>query len=107
MLITATIVTLNEERNIAQAIESLDCADEIVVGDSGSPDRTREIAARLGARVVEEPWRGYAAQENYAADCAAHDWILSLDADESLGPELAAEILALKRDGPRFDGYAM
>jgi glycosyltransferase involved in cell wall biosynthesis len=106
MRITATIVTLNEERNIARAIESLRCADEVVVVDSGSTDRTREIATRMGARVIEEPWRGYAAQKNFAACRAANDWILSLDADESLSEELAAEILGLKRDGARFDGYS-
>lgn len=107
MLISATIVTLNEENNIARAIESLSCADEVIVVDSGSCDRTREMASHLGARVIEEPWPGYAAQKNRAASCAANDWILSIDADESLSPELAAEILALKRDGPRFNGYAM
>jgi len=81
MLISATIVTLNEERNIARAIESLRCADEVVVVDCGSTDQTCEIAVRLGARVFEEPWRGYAAQKNYAAARASNDWILSLDAD--------------------------
>jgi glycosyltransferase involved in cell wall biosynthesis len=96
MRISATIVTLNEERNIARAIESLGCADEVLIVDSGSTDRTREIALRLGARVIEEPWRGYAGQKNYAAACAAYDWILSIDADESLTPDLTAEIVALK-----------
>ncbi|HVY94052.1 MAG TPA: glycosyltransferase family 2 protein, partial [Bryobacteraceae bacterium] len=97
MKISATIVALNEERNIARAIGSLKpCVDEIVVVDSGSSDRTREIAAELGARVVREDWRGYAEQKNFAAECAAHDWILSLDADEELTPELAAEINALR-----------
>ena len=106
MLISATVVTLNEERNIARAIASLKCVDEIVVVDSGSTDRTREIAAALGARVIREPWRGYAAQKNFAACSASHDWILSLDADESLTPELAAEIAALKTSGARADGYS-
>jgi glycosyltransferase involved in cell wall biosynthesis len=106
MEISATIVTLNEERNIARAIESLTCADEVLVVDSGSTDETREIAKRMGARVVEEPWRGYAGQKNYAAGCAAYDWILSIDADESLTADLAAEILALKNNGIRFDGYS-
>jgi len=105
MQITGTIVTLNEERNIAKAVESLRCADEVVIVDSGSKDQTREIALRLGARVIEEPWRGYAAQKNHAAACASHDWILSIDADEALTPELEAEILALKKDGAGFDGY--
>ena len=106
MQISATIVTLNEERNIARAIESLNCVDEILVVDSGSTDRTREVATRLGVRVIEEPWRGYAAQKNFAACSAAHDWILSLDADEALSPELGAEILLLRQDGPSFDGYS-
>ncbi|HWF09891.1 MAG TPA: glycosyltransferase family 2 protein [Bryobacteraceae bacterium] len=106
MKISATIVTLNEERNIARAIASLDCADEIVVVDSGSMDATRQIAAKMGARVIEEPWRGYAAQKNFAAAAAANDWILSLDADEAVTPELGAEITALKENGPRFDGYS-
>jgi glycosyltransferase involved in cell wall biosynthesis len=104
--ISATIVTLNEERNLARAIESLRCADEIVVVDSGSADRTCDIAAALGARVIREAWRGYAAQKNFAARCAAHDWILSLDADESVTEQLEAEILELKRDGPKFHAYS-
>ncbi len=107
MKISATIVTLNEERHIARVIESLRCVEEILVVDSGSTDRTREIARRLGARVIEEPWRGFAAQKNFASACAANDWILSLDADEALTEELEAEILALKLDGPRYDGYSM
>ena len=106
MRITATIVALNEERNIARAIESLRCADEVVVVDSGSTDRTREIAIRLGARVIEEPWRGYARQKNFAAAAAGNEWILSIDADESITPELEEEILALKSNGARFDGYS-
>jgi glycosyltransferase involved in cell wall biosynthesis len=106
MLISATIVTLNEDRNIARAIESLRCVDEIVVVDSGSTDLTREIAMRFGARVIEEPWRGYAAQKNLAAKCATHDWILSIDADESVTEELEAEILTLKKDGAQCDAYS-
>jgi glycosyltransferase involved in cell wall biosynthesis len=106
MLISATIVTLNEERNIARAIESLRCADEVVVVDSGSTDQTCEIAVRLGARVFEEPWRGYAGQKNFAAGVAQNEWILSIDADESLTVELEAEILKLKRNGVRFDAYS-
>ena len=107
MRISATIVTLNEQRSVARAIESLRCADEIVVVDSGSTDRTREIAAGLGARVVEEPWRGYAAQKNFAAGCASFDWILSIDADESLSEELEGEISELKTRTPDCAGYSM
>lgn len=107
MRISATIVTLNEERNIARAIESLRAADEIVVVDSGSTDRTREIAAGLGARVIEERWRGYAAQKNFAAGRASFDWILSIDADESVSEELEGEILELKTRTPDCAGYSM
>jgi glycosyltransferase involved in cell wall biosynthesis len=104
--ISATIVTLNEERNISRAIESLRCVDEILVVDSGSTDRTREIATSLGARVVEEPWRGFAGQKNFAARSAAHEWILSLDADEAVSEELEGEILELKRSGAKYQAYS-
>jgi glycosyltransferase involved in cell wall biosynthesis len=107
MKITATIITLNEERNIVRAIESLRCADEIVIVDSGSTDRTAELAQNLGARVVEANWRGYSAQKNWAAEQASHDWILSLDADEALSEALEAEIWNLKKSGPQFDAYTM
>ncbi|HWB87317.1 MAG TPA: glycosyltransferase family 2 protein [Bryobacteraceae bacterium] len=107
MKISATIITLNEERNIARAIESLRCCDEIVVLDSGSVDRTVELATNLGARVVEVGWRGYAGQKNAAAEQAAHDWILSLDADEALSEGLEGEIWNLKKNGPRYDAYTM
>jgi glycosyltransferase involved in cell wall biosynthesis len=107
MKITATIITLNEERNIARAIESLRCCDEILVLDSGSVDRTVELAANLGAKVVEESWRGYANQKNLVADHAGHDWILSLDADEALSEALEGEIWNLKKRGPSYDAYTM
>lgn len=107
MKISATIITLNEELNVARAIESLRCADEIVVVDSGSTDRTVEVAEKLGARVVESAWPGYANQKNHAAAQASYDWILSLDADESLSEALEAEIWRLKKIGPRYDAYTM
>jgi glycosyltransferase involved in cell wall biosynthesis len=107
MKITATIITLNEERNIARAIESLRCCDEIVVLDSGSADRTVELAEKLGARTIESPWRGYAGQKNWAAERASHDWILSLDADEALSEALEGEIWSLKKSGPKYDAYTM
>ena len=107
MKISATIITYNEERNIARAIESLRSADEIVVADSGSSDRTVQIAQQLGARVVEQQWLGYAGQKNYAADQASHDWILAVDADEALSEMLEAEIWQLKKNGAQFDAYSM
>jgi glycosyltransferase involved in cell wall biosynthesis len=107
MKIAATIITLNEERNIARAIESLRCCDQIVVLDSGSVDRTVELAANLGAMVVEDSWRGYANQKNFAAEHAQYDWILSLDADEALSEALEGEIWNLKKRGPTCDAYTM
>lgn len=107
MKISATIITYNEERNLPRAIESLRCADEILVVDSGSSDRTVELAEKLGARVLESPWPGYAKQKNLAAERAQHDWILSVDADESLSEALEAEIWRLKKTGPQFDAYTM
>jgi glycosyltransferase involved in cell wall biosynthesis len=107
MKITATIITLNEERNVARSIESLRCADEILIVDSGSTDRTVELAEKLGVRVLEAGWLGYAAQKNWAADHATNEWILSLDADEALSEALEAEIWNLKKTGPEFDAYTM
>lgn len=107
MKISATILTFNEERNLPRAIESLRCVDEILVIDSGSNDRTLDIAKKLGARVVESAWAGYANQKNLAAEQASHDWILSLDADESLSEALEAEIWQLKKNGAQFDAYTM
>jgi glycosyltransferase involved in cell wall biosynthesis len=96
-LITATIITRNEEQRIAAAIASLSCCDEVLVVDSGSTDKTREIAERCGARVLTRDWDGYSNQKNFAASEARHDWILSVDADERLSIELANEIVRWKR----------
>lgn len=96
MKITATVITLNEEHNIADALESLSWADEIIVVDSESKDRTVEIARRFTDRVYVKSWPGYSAQKNFAAGQASNDWILSLDADERVSKELAGEIERLK-----------
>jgi len=107
MKITATIITQDEERNIVRVIESLRCCDEILILDSGSTDRTVELAQNLGARVIEAGWRGYAGQKNWAAEQATHEWILSLDADEALSEALEAEIWNLKKNGPEYDAYTL
>ena len=107
MKISAAIIALNEERNVSRVIESLRCCDEILVVDSCSTDRTMEIAAKLGARVVESPWRGYAGQKNFAAEQCENDWILSLDADESVSEALEAEIWQIKKNGAEYDAYTM
>ncbi len=105
--LSGAIVALNEERKIARAIESMRCCDEIVVIDSGSTDRTVEIATELGARCIAQPWLGYARQKNLAAAHASFDWLLFLDADEVLTESLDAEIWSLKNNGPAHGGYSM
>jgi glycosyltransferase involved in cell wall biosynthesis len=108
MKITATVITLNEEHNIAAALESLTWADEIIVVDSQSDDRTVEIARTFTDRVFSRPWPGYSAQKNFAAEQATNDWIFSLDADERVSKELADEIGQLKRGAePESAAYRM
>jgi glycosyltransferase involved in cell wall biosynthesis len=104
--ISATIITFNEQDNLPRALQSLGCCDEIVVVDSGSTDRTVELARGFGARVVERDWPGYARQKNFAAEQASHDWILALDADECLSEELQRELAEIQRRGPGFDAYS-
>jgi glycosyltransferase involved in cell wall biosynthesis len=103
--LTVTVITYNEASNITAALESVAWADEIVVVDSGSTDDTVSIARRLGARVEVRDWPGYAAQKNYAAELASHDWILSLDADERVSAPLAAEIRRVLDEAPVSPGY--
>ena len=107
MQITATIITLNEADNIREACESVAWADEILVVDSQSTDDTRDLAAHAGARVIINPWPGFARQKQFAVDQATHDWIFSLDADERLSPELRAAIDQLRNqnDDGLADGY--
>jgi len=97
VILSVVIITHNEEANIGRTLTSVqplvaDGKGEIVVVDSGSTDRTVEIAKSFGAKVFIEEWKGYAAQKNSAIDKAAGDWILSLDADEEVSADLAAHI---------------
>ncbi len=104
--LTACLITLNEEHNLPRALHSLNgVADEIVVVDSGSSDRTREIAIESGARVITRSWSNYADQKNFAAAAATHDWILSLDADEELSPQLRQSLFEWKRRSPESPVY--
>jgi len=107
--ISATIITFNEEHNIAEAIKSVAWADEVVVVDSLSTDATCRIAEELGARVIRREWPGFAEQKHFAAASATNDWIFSLDADERATSELAAEIVARRDSGQiaDFDGYTV
>ncbi len=94
--ISACIVAMNEADRIGDCLASLDVCDEILVVDSHSSDATRDIAAAAGARVIERDWAGHRAQKQFAVDAAAYDWILAVDADERLSPELRSEIVALR-----------
>ncbi|HYY99678.1 MAG TPA: glycosyltransferase family 2 protein [Pyrinomonadaceae bacterium] len=108
MKISATIITFNEAENIRAACESVAWADEVLVVDSRSTDATREIARGCGARVIERDWPGFAAQKQFAADSASHEWVFSLDADERVSEELRASILRLRDSGGESglaDGY--
>jgi glycosyltransferase involved in cell wall biosynthesis len=90
--ISLVVITYNEAGAIARCLDSVDFAAEKIVVDCGSTDDTRAIAAVHGARVVEKAWLGFGAQRNFADSVASHDWVLSLDADEALTPELAQEL---------------
>jgi glycosyltransferase involved in cell wall biosynthesis len=104
--LSVVIITFNEARRIADCIASVrQLADDIVVVDSHSRDGTAEIAAAAGARVVAHDWPGYARQKNHGNALARHDWILSLDADERVSPELAASLRAEFERGPARDAY--
>jgi len=92
--LSAVLITRNAAAVLAPCLESLAFADEIVVVDSGSSDGTAEIARRYGARLVQKEWLGFGRQKQYAVDQARHDWVLCLDADETVSPQLAASIQA-------------
>ncbi len=105
--LSVIVITYNEEKNLARCLASVEgVADEIVVVDSNSTDRTVEIALSYGARVVQQPFMGYARQKIFATAQAENDWVLSLDADEELTPELKKGILAVK-NGPQHVVYRM
>lgn len=103
--ISVVIITLNEEKNIGRCLESVkSIADEIVVVDSLSRDKTKEISLSFGVKFIEQKFLGYIEQKNFALKAASHEYILSLDADEALSSELLAEIKKLKNLKP-LEGY--
>ena len=106
-LLSVAIITCNEEANLGRTLASVRFADEVIVLDSGSSDRTREIAEAAGARFISEPWKGFAAQKNSAIQKCTGTWILSLDADEELSPELQAQLRALLPSNPPVDAYLL
>ena len=97
--LSACVITFNEEDRVGACLESLAWCDEIIVVDSHSADRTREIARQAGATVTERDWPGYTAQKNFAVRSAANDWVLCVDADERIPPPLRDEILLLGESG--------
>ncbi|HEX3739039.1 MAG TPA: glycosyltransferase family 2 protein [Terriglobales bacterium] len=110
MKISIALITLNEEANLPRTLASVqplvrDGQGDVIVVDSGSIDRTLEIARSYGAKVFSEPWKGFAAQKNSAMEKAAGDWVLQLDADEVLEPELADEIRIAMNATENLVGY--
>ncbi len=110
MTLSVVLITHNEEANLPHTLQSVlplvrDGRGEVIVVDSGSTDRTLEIARNFGARTFFEPWKGFAAQKNSAIDKASGDWVLQLDADEPLEQELAAEIAGALKSDPQVKGF--
>ncbi|HEY6489416.1 MAG: glycosyltransferase family 2 protein [Terracidiphilus sp.] len=103
--VSVAMIAMNEEANLPRTLASVRWADEIVLVDSGSKDRTIEIAESFGARTSYHVFEGHGEQKNVALDLCTSDWILLLDADEALTPELQAEIRALLGNEPKFDAY--
>lgn len=103
--LTVLVPAFNEEENIRECLESVRWADEILVVDSFSTDRTVEIAAEFNARILQHEYENSAAQKNWAIPQAAHPWVLIVDSDERVTPELRDEILALLEKGPDRAGY--
>lgn len=103
--LSGCVISFNEEANIVACVESLKFCDEVVVVDSHSSDRTRELATALGARVIEHDWQGHIGQKNFAVDQAKNDWVLCLDSDERATPELAAAVQSTLATEPAAQGY--
>jgi glycosyltransferase involved in cell wall biosynthesis len=106
--ISLVVITKNEARNLPGCLASAQFVDEIVIVDAGSSDATQDIAGKAGARVIEHPFDGYAAQRQRAMDAATRDWIFWLDADERATPELAADVMRIVRNGDQTaDAFAI
>lgn len=107
--LSVVIITLNEEDDLPGCLESVKgIADEIILVDSGSKDRTIEIAKSYGAKIIVRKFDNYANQKNYAVSCASGTWILSIDADERIEPELAGEIISeIRNPKSGVNGYSI
>ncbi len=103
--VSIVIITLNEERNIERCLESVkDISDDIIVVDSHSADRTKEICGKYNVKFVEYEWKGYSETKNYGNSIAKYDWILSIDADESISGKLKNSLLNIDLNSG-FDGF--
>ena len=103
--ISVVIITKDEERNIRDCLESIKWADEIVVVDNGSTDRTLSICREYRARIFQEEWKGYSGQKNSAIEKAGNEWVLNLDADERVSPDLRQEMQKNLEENHSVDGY--
>jgi len=103
--VSVAIITQNESSNIRPCLEGVQWADEIIVVDNDSTDDTQEICRSFGARVFNEEWKGFARQKNSAIEKTRNEWVLSLDADERIPPELGREIEMVLTETPRAEGY--
>lgn len=103
--LSVTIITYNEEKNIRDCLNSVKWADEIVVVDSFSTDKTIEICREYTDRVYQNKWPGFVEQKNFALTKASHSWVLSIDADERISDELREEIKGLLSNSLKYDGY--
>jgi glycosyltransferase involved in cell wall biosynthesis len=105
--LSVAVITLDEAHRLRRCLESVAWADELVVVDAESHDKTVQVAREFTDRVIVRPWAGFAAQKNFALEQTAGDWILSLDADEEAAPELRDEITAIVGGAASHDGYAV
>ena len=104
--LTVVIITFNEERNIARCLKSIEgVAEEIIVLDSFSTDKTAEICRKFPVKFIQKEWTGYSSAKNFANNIATHDYILSIDADEALSDELKKSILEIKKSDNLYDAY--
>jgi len=107
LTLSVAIITKNEEANLLRTLAGVRWADEIVIVDNGSTDRTPEIARECGVKFFVEEWKGFGAQKNSAIAKCTSDWVLSLDADEEVGAELAGEIRTLLGGEPQHNAYVL
>lgn len=105
MKVSLVVITKNEEKNIEKCIKSVPFADEVIVVDSGSTDKTKEIVESLGGKFIYNPWPGFGRQKQFAIEQAKNNWLVLLDADEYLSEKCQQEIITILKTEPKFSGY--